>query len=234
MISRLMLFGLFTTACVEDVGKDKAKAEVIETTEEAKATPQLGEATNPANSDDKSAEPGDKATSQEADATSVTVLKVNQAKSSIDALSAKVSATHPIQFPSFSGEVHVTKNELTKVSFTIDMATLKSDNERLTKHLLNEDFFDVPKYPNSTFVSNSIVAKAGDAGTTHEITGDLTIIGNTKTIKFPATVTVNDTTVTANTEFSINRQDFGVNYKGRADDLIQDNVVLTIALTADR
>ena len=250
MLSRLVLLSLFTTGCIEDVGKDKVKAEIVDdkpaTEAPAKSTNDsqaMGvDATTEQPSTDNAVANDDATPSTEGTDTpatddaaiKTTTVAVNQSKSSINALSAKVSATHPIEFPAFSGEVKLQGDKLSGVSFKIEMASLKSDNERLTKHLLNEDFFDVPKFPHSTFSSKSIEAKAGVGGTTHEITGDLTIIGNTKTIKFPATVAVNDSTVTANTEFTINRQDFGVSYKGRADDLVQDNVVLTISLAADR
>ena len=40
--------------------------------------------------------------------------------------------------------------------------------------------------------------------------------------------------VSANTEFVINRQDFGVVYPGKADDLVQDNVALKISFVAPR
>ena len=43
-----------------------------------------------------------------------------------------------------------------------------------------------------------------------------------------------DDLIKAATEFSIDRQDFKVSYPGRADDLVQDNVVLTINLVAPK
>ena len=117
------------------------------------------------------------------------------------------------------------------------MATITSDNPRLTKHLLNEDFFHVDKFPTSTFQSTSIEAlpASGEVSPTHKIVGTMTIRGQSKTIEFPATIDVSDATkITAKSEFAINRQDFNISYTGRADDLIQDNVVLTISLVANR
>ena len=38
--------------------------------------------------------------------------------------------------------------------------------------------------------------------------------------------------MTATTEFVLNRQDFGITYPGRPDDLIQDNVRMNITLVA--
>jgi polyisoprenoid-binding protein YceI len=53
-------------------------------------------------------------------------------------------------------------------------------------------------------------------------------------LTFPAKVDMGADQVSATTEFVINRQDFGVTYPGRPDNLVQDNVVLTIELTAPR
>ena len=69
---------------------------------------------------------------------------------------------------------------------------------------------------------------------THTVTGDLVIHGMTKRVTFPATITVGADTVTAKTEFVVDRRDFGVIYAGKADDLVQDNVVLQVDLVAPK
>ena len=103
-----------------------------------------------------------------------------------------------------------------------------SDNDRLTAHLKNDDFFDVPNHPISTFVVTSV----GAAGSEQTVTGNLTLRGVTRSISFPSTVRVADDAVTVQAEFAINRKDFNVNYAGRADDLIRDNVVIKLDLRA--
>ena len=55
-----------------------------------------------------------------------------------------------------------------------------------------------------------------------------------KSISFPATITVEEDRVVAQAEFSIKRFDFGIVYKGRADDLIRDDVVIKLDLVAAR
>ena len=72
------------------------------------------------------------------------------------------------------------------------------------------------------------------AGSTHSVTGNLTIRGKTKAVTFPAKIKVDAKGVEANAEFVINRKDFDVAYPGKPDDLIQDNVVLTIHAVAPR
>jgi hypothetical protein len=41
-------------------------------------------------------------------------------------------------------------------------------------------------------------------------------------------------TATVDSSFSINRKDFGINYAGAADNLIRDNVVLTLRIRANK
>jgi polyisoprenoid-binding protein YceI len=45
---------------------------------------------------------------------------------------------------------------------------------------------------------------------------------------------VTDAQISANAEFSINRQDFGIAYPGMPDDLIRDLVVVKLSLTLPR
>jgi polyisoprenoid-binding protein YceI len=211
MPARILLIALSVLAvgCIEDISKDKAQAKIEETA--PAAPPKIQETPE-----------------------GVTTLQLNKASSRISALTAKVSAKHPIDFPSFSGALTLDGDNILSMVFSVEMAKLQSDSDRLTAHLLNEDFFDVEKYPNSSFRSTLVKAGSDEKGFTHTVTGMLEIRGQSKTISFPAEINSTAKQVEARTEFSINRQDFGVNYTGRADDLIQDNVVLTIQLVATR
>lgn len=197
------------SACVQDVGKGKVAAEVADVPEEeaaAPATPAAGK-----------------------------TLPVDVSKSSIDALGAKVTATHPITWKSWNGSVTVDGQTLTAVTFTVDMNTMEADHPKLTAHLKDKDFFDVPTFPEATFQSTSITEGAKAEGDwTHTVSGDFTIRGVTKRVSFPAKVSVDDSVVKASTEFVIDRQDFKVSYPGRPDDLVQDNVRMNVAFVAPR
>lgn len=156
-------------------------------------------------------------------------LSVVADKSEIGFTGAKITGKHTGKFRTFSGEAKVVGNTAKELSFTVQMDSVESDDEKLTGHLKSADFFDVEKNPTSSFKSTSIVEKAaGDA--THEITGNLTLHGVTKTIAFPAKVTTTDDGVTGKAEFTINRKDFNIVYPGKPDDLIKDDVLLTISL----
>ena len=117
-----------------------------------------------------------------------------------------------------------------KIDVDIDTDSLWSDTPKLTNHLKSPDFFDVKKYPTAKFVSKSIEAdKSGDS--THKITGDLTLHGTTKTITIPAKVTATADAVNIDSQFTINRHDYGISY-GRGK--VHDNITIKAALRVAR
>ena len=197
-----LALALSLTGCVEDVSKDKVEAIVSEASEPTAAS------------------------------TKGEVWSVDTKRSTLRALGAKVTAKHPIDFGSWRGSLKVADGKVLGLDFWIDMATLSADHPKLTKHLLDADFFNVTKHPAATFVSTAVDESSDDEGNTHLVTGNLTIRGNSKQIRFPAAIRFEGPEVQASTEFAIDRQDFGISYPGRADDLIQDKVVLTIEFVA--
>lgn len=162
-----------------------------------------------------------------------TVLNVAASQSTLGALGAKITATHPITFHKFAGQVGLDGETVTGISFAADIASLEADAPKLTAHLKKEDFLWADQFPQATFVSTA-VAPGGADGHTHTVTGDLTIRGKTVQVKFPATLLVEAGQVKAKTEFVINRKDFAVVYPGKPDDLVQDNVVLQVMFVAPR
>lgn len=156
--------------------------------------------------------------------------------SDIEFVGAKVTGKHDGEFKTFSGKIELVDGDITKsrVSVTIQMDSMVADADQLTGHLKSDDFFDIENHPTSEFVSTAIVAKAGEEGTTHEITGNITIRGVTKSITFPATIKVEDDEIEAKAEFAINRKDFNVMYDGMKDDLIKEQFLLKLELEAKK
>jgi polyisoprenoid-binding protein YceI len=154
--------------------------------------------------------------------------------SKIEFIGSKVTGKHNGSFEEFSGQVdYAGSPENSRVSITIKTESITTDTPDVTKHLKTADFFDVPKYPEATFVSTAIKA-GGEKGATHTVTGNLTMHGVTKAITFPATINVTPGAATVESSFSINRKDFGINYAGAADNLIRDDVVLTLHVHATK
>lgn len=178
----------------------------------------------------------------EADTAETRVLDVSVEDSSIGWYAARVNADHTGGFKKWDGKITEKGGEVQKLEFTVDTTSVFSDTEKLTRHLKSEDFFHVVEYPKATFVSKKIVEKAGEVPTgldgekvfksTHEVTGDFTIRGVTKQLTFPVAIKTGEDKIEANTEFTFDRFDFGIEYKGKPDDLVRKEVLLKIALVA--
>jgi polyisoprenoid-binding protein YceI len=163
-----------------------------------------------------------------------TVLSVDRARSKLGGIGAKVTAEEPFSFSDFDGTVTLDGDTVSKVAFTAKVASIQASNAHLTDHLKREDFLFADRYPTATFESSAITPGSDAPGATHTVTGVLTIRGKSKQLTFPATITTTASDVTAKSEFVIDRRDFDVVYPGKADDLVQDKVVLQIAFVAPR
>ncbi len=197
------------SGCDNDPAKDKVKAEVSQAVAPATPAPKAAQA--------------------------ATKYTFSQANSKFEFVGAKVTNKHHGSFGSFSGSVNLVdgKPEKSSVVADIEMASVSVDDERLTGHLKTPDFFDVAKFPRARFTSTSITPQ-GVNGTTYQVTGNLELHGITKSISFPATITVAGDTVDVNAEFAINRKDFGIVYPGAPDDLIKDDVLMRLKLHASK
>ena len=154
--------------------------------------------------------------------------------SKIEFIGAKVTGQHHGEFKKFSGTIDFAgAAEKSRVAINIDSTSIETDTPDLTKHLKTADFFDVAKYPEAKFESTEI-KPGGEKGATHTITGNLTMHGVTKSITFPATIAVSPGAITVESNFAVNRKDFGINYAGAADNLIRDDVLLTLHVKATK
>lgn len=138
----------------------------------------------------------------------------------------KKDGKHTGSFPKLTGTFDLGDDPTkAKISVKIDMDALTSDNDMLTGHLKNADFFETTKYPEAKFTSKSI--KATKDGYT--VTGDLMMHGKTKEISFPAKISKKDGAATLTSEFKINRGDWGLTYgEGKIDEAVK----LTISVKA--
>ncbi|PYS87286.1 MAG: YceI family protein [Acidobacteria bacterium] len=164
------------------------------------------------------------------------LLAINNENSKVSFVGSKVTGKHDGGFNKFSGNINLVngKAEDSSVSVDIDIASIYTNEADLTKHLQTADFFDAEKFPKATFSSTTIVPDADKGAGNYTVTGDFELHGVKKSISFPATITVTDSEVTVDSEFSINRKDFGILYAGKADDLIRDLVAIKLDLKASR
>lgn len=149
---------------------------------------------------------------------------------------AKVTESHIGTFESWKGEAVLDGSNVTRLSFDVEMSSVKTESPKLDDHLRSVDFFDAPTHPRATFVSTAITtgapADSKMAGATHTVTGDFTLRGVTKSVTVPAVLVVGPDGVKASTEFFINRKEFGIVYPGKPDNLIKDEVAIKIDATA--
>jgi len=149
----------------------------------------------------------------------------------------KVTGSHTGTVDIKSGSLHVDGDKITGGSFVVDMPTLVDlslegeANAMLTGHLKSNDFFDVENHPESTFEITGV--EAGEAENDLKVSGNLTIRGITKNITFDATVSeLTDASAKVDADFNIAREDWGVNYTGKADDLISKEINFKVSLVA--
>lgn len=162
------------------------------------------------------------------------VLAVDTAQSEIRLRAVKVTLAHDGGFRTFSGTATADESgDLAGLEIDIDTRSIWSDTERLTSHLKNEDFFDVERYPSATFWSDNI-APIDSGGFTHLVTGNLAMHAQVRSITFPAKVTSSADGVHAIGDFIIDRKQWGVNYSGKPDDLIENDVRILFDVTAKR
>lgn len=121
------------------------------------------------------------------------------------------------QFTSYEGTVETSKDDFSdaKITFSIDINSIDTDDVKRDNHLKDKDFFEVEKYPKITFKSTSIEeVKKGK----YTLKGNLTLHGVTKevslnmsyggTIKDPWGNTKAGLKVTG----TINRTDYNLKY----------------------
>jgi polyisoprenoid-binding protein YceI len=152
--------------------------------------------------------------------------------SKLEWVAGKITKDHPGAFSSFTLDATVAEDQLRAVNATVDMSSVSSDAEKLTAHLLSPDFFDVAQFAQATFKSTAVEPIAGAAPGAANVTirGAMTMHGVTKELSVPATFSkVEAGGHSLMAEFTINRQDFGVNYPGKPDDLIKDNVLIKLS-----
>ena len=176
------------------------------------------------------------------------VYHVDTAKSKLTWIGAKITGRHNGVFEISSGELHRSNKGLNGGKITLNMQGTRSDdrtlnqesNKKLTTHLRSADFFDLKRYPTATFIITGIspydstnrkpinTPPALDSqlrikGCTHLLTGNLTIKDKTRSVRFPAKVTIKDNVLKARANFNIDRTQWGLVY--RADESLGNQTI---------
>jgi len=98
---------------------------------------------------------------------------------------------------------------VTQMEITVNMKSLQQENKQLTKHLKEEDFFYVSKYPEATFKLTE-TAKIEEGTIT--LKGIMTIRGISKEEIIEAKILNEKNTITLQFSTILDRTDYGVNH----------------------
>jgi len=147
----------------------------------------------------------------------------------------------PGRFRDFSGVIKYDKQNpaASSVEFTVQAASITTDNNDRDEHLRSADFFDVQKFPTLTFTSTKVTPK--DANTL-DVTGNLTLHGVTREIAIPVQVlgtmkAPRGEKAGFEASFTLNRKEYGIVWNRVFDfgsTLLGDEVRISIEIEADR
>jgi polyisoprenoid-binding protein YceI len=201
--------------------------------------------------DDPKADQAQTGEAQTVNATTGNSYKADLAQSRVEWTGTKPVGQHRGTMKLQDGSLNVDNGAITGGKFVIDMKSMElidedtATNRKLGGHLKGEDFFQVDQHPTSTFeitgVKSGVDQVAGEElimkDATHMVTGNLTLKGITKSVTFPAKISVNDNSVTADANFNIDRTQWNIVYnndKGLGDNFIRPTVNIVLHLVANK
>ena len=166
-------------------------------------------------------------------------LNVDVAASKLEWEGSKVTGKHNGTINIKSGSLQLKGEELVGGSFVIDMNSIavtdikdKQGKEKLEKHLKTGDFFETEKFAEGKFEITGVKAQAGE-GTTHIVSGNLTLKDKSLGIEIPANVKIENGTVIASApQFKVDRTKFGITFTGMKDDLINNMMGIKLNISA--
>jgi polyisoprenoid-binding protein YceI len=138
------------------------------------------------------------------------VIPVSPANTSITFTGSTALTSHTGHFEAFEGTFEAPtddpKDIKIRVAVTMDSTTTKIG--LLTRHLKDEDFFDVVRYPTSEFVLDQINL-TGEPGL-YQVTGELTLHGVRRPVTFPARIAITHEEVSFDATMTVRQAEFGM------------------------
>ena len=144
------------------------------------------------------------------------------------------------RFSEFAGTIAFDEAapERSQVEFTIQAASIDTNQKDRDAHLRSADFFEVDKYPTLTFRSTSIDRQDDE---TFAVTGDFTVRDVTRTITLPVTFLGKakdpwgNERIAFEAEYTINRKDYGLTWNAALETggfLVGDDVKISLSVQA--
>lgn len=166
---------------------------------------------------------------------------VDATQSKITWTGSKVGGSHTGNISIKEGNFEFEGDKLIGGQFIIDMNSItNTDLEgemagKLVSHLKSDDFFGVEKYPTATLKITEVIPQGPGK---YKVAGDLTIKEITKSVKFPAEVSVSGNTITAKADIVVDRAEYNVRYGSDSffdnlgDKVIYDDFTLSVNVVA--
>jgi polyisoprenoid-binding protein YceI len=167
------------------------------------------------------------------------------AKGNVYWAATKIGGAHNGAFPVIRGKLSAENGVVTSGIFEIDInsmteETLPEDKKaKFLGHMKSDQFFDAESHPTGQLSIVSVESLSGNAEANYTIKANLTLKGITKSVSFPAKITVSENRISVNSpKFTINRTEWDMKFKSAiigtaADKIIHDDVSLNIQLEAD-
>jgi YceI-like domain len=128
-----------------------------------------------------------------------------------------------------SGAIGVSSTSLKTVdgkvvsgSFALPLITLVNYNLEkpaekleLINHLKTADFFNIALYPEITFEITNVTPAS--TGGNFNVTGNLSMVGKSLPVTFPATITISDKRITVDANLKVDRTKWGINFAASAE-----------------
>ena len=120
------------------------------------------------------------------------------------------------KFTKFTAQVNFDAAKLatSKVAFTVDIASATLGSKETDAELPKADWFNTAKFPQATFASSGFKALGGGK---YDVTGKLTIKGQSQDVVVPVTMTQTGAVTTATGAFPIKRLVFKIGENDWAD-----------------
>lgn len=137
-------------------------------------------------------------------------------------------------FKSFDGSMQSSKADFSdaKITFTAEVNSISTDNEKRDAHLKSNDFFAADSFPQIKFVSTSFTPLGNNK---YKLAGTLTIRNLTRQVtfdvKYGGTMNMYGLHAGFKATTTINRQDYNLKFAGKTESgekIVGDDVDITI------
>ena len=176
------------------------------------------------------------------------VINIDTTASTMNWLGKKVTGQHNGTIKIAGGEVGLDNSgSVVGGNFEMDMRTITDIdltdaewNYKLITHLKSEDFFSAEKFPKSKFEITKVEPLSDPAKPNFNstVSGNLSIKGITKSISFPASIKMENGTLTSFADFEIDRTQWDIKYgsgkffENLGDKMINDNFNISFKISA--